>query len=173
MFDRNFKSLIVAALAALIGLLYPAASFAGDDDKKENITITVSENGGNVEIVNLEKKLLNDPDYLRDKLSDLDIDMQDRVIKIVQNREEIVELESLGDEFPRSVQVLRLQAEELEANSARLEELLGAEELSGAKIQLKRIFGKRSAESIAKSIESGEFTYEQLDLIQAALDAKR
>lgn len=140
-------------------------------DAEDEITIAVDEDGDK-NVFMFDMSALDDLSVLDERLIDMPEDTRLRI------REALEKLKASDIERKLSGMIPELERKfivlEREMNNADLSEALESlESFEDKKIDIVKIFNQNSAERISRSIEKGEFTREQLDQIQAALDAKR
>lgn len=142
----------------------------GLTDGDSRIEVKVSDSQDNARVFTFTGEELDDLAQVEFELSDLDRVTQKTVIDVLEKiKNQDIQLH-LDEATENLEQVFILKNENIKATKQAIKDLEASQIHHSDVIQL---IGKSSAQSITRMLERGDFTQEQLDEIQRALDSKR
>ena len=142
----------------------------GDNEEAGKVEVKVLDNNEKARIFTFDGSALDDLAQVEFELSELDPETQQTVMNVLEQVKN-QDFEFHLDEASKNLeQIFILENEKIEATEEALRILGESHNLNG---DVFKFIQKSSSKSISRMIEKGDFTQEQLDQIQRALDSKR
>ena len=141
----------------------------GNEDTGK-VEVRVLDNDEKARVFTFDGSALDDLAQVEFELSELDPETQQTVMNVLEQVKN-QDFEFHLDEASKNLeQIFILENEKIEATEEALRILGESHNLNG---DVFKFIQKSSSKSISRMIEKGDFTQEQLDQIQRALDSKR
>ena len=142
----------------------------GDNEDAGKVEVIVLDYNEKAGIFTFDGSALDDLAQVEFELSELDPETQQTVMNVLEQVKN-QDFEFHLDEASKNLeQIFILENEKIEATEEALRILGESHNLNG---DVFKFIQKSSSKSISRMIEKGDFTQEQLDQIQRALDSKR